>query len=129
MKTHETFPVHDGERPQAVRRLGVRDVKSEAAETLPHMTDRLDRPQGHFMGAATYAPLLAQWGVRVRRVPSPFWSLDGTAAVVACPCGASPVVEALAPLHECTCGRFFFFDGSNTWAYNTPLPVESVEEE
>lgn len=129
MNTHDTFPGHDQVGEPGIVKLRVSDLPTATTNTLPHQTDRVERPEGHFMGSSTYAALIAQWGVGVRRVPSPFWMLDGTAAVVSCPCGESPVVEALGPFAECPCARFFFFDGSDVWAYNTPPSTEAATME
>lgn len=113
-----------------LRLVHVADVRPEYADTLRYK-DRVGREEGHWIGGLTYATCAAQWGVGCKGVPGDFWSLDITddgypCAVVACPCGESPAVEALAPIVACCgegCGRHFFFDGESVWAFNSPSPV------
>ena len=111
-------------RAEHQRLVHVSDVRPEYAETMRHK-DRLGREEGHWMGGLTYATLCAGVGVGVKEVPGDFWSLDVTddgypCAVVACPCGAAPTAEALAPMVPCDCARHFFYDGQNVWAFASP---------
>lgn len=93
---------------------------------LPDRLDRRDlRP---VLGGLSASTLMASWGVRLREVPGDYWNLDDQTAVIACPCGESPMALALAPLTECSCGRFFFFDASNVWVLGSPTPPEPENE-
>lgn len=107
--------------------LVLADVRPEYAETVRYK-DRIGREEGHWMGGLTYATYMGQIGVTPKEVPGDFWTLDITddgypCAVVACPCGAAPVVETLGPIIACAgegCGRHFFYDGENVWAFGSP---------
>lgn len=62
-----------------------------------------------------------------RQIPDEFWVEDAddaghTLAVVACPCGESPGVLALAS-DECPCGRIYFFDSRHVYVGNSPVPA------
>lgn len=99
-----------------------------------------------------WANYWAALGVTPKLVPPEFWALDvrdtGTieindssgrdlpvivpVAVVACPCGHEPQATKLAMPVECraqrpsTCPRYFFFDGENVYAFNSPKPPASA---
>jgi hypothetical protein len=115
------------------RLVRVADVRPEYAASVPDK-DRLGRREGHWFGGLTYATLAAQIGVGCKKVPGDFWSLDITddgypCAMVACPCGSTPAVEPFGPQMPCGgCERYFFYDGENVWAYNSPTPVAEVPE-
>lgn len=78
-----------------------------------------------------WANFIAELGVPLREIPAEFWALDADeagepVAMVACPCGHAPSVpKHVAPV-ECqarrpsTCPRYFFFDGGNVYAFNSP---------
>lgn len=57
-------------------------------------------------------------------VPSEFWIEDRDAAVIACPCGAEPVI-ASGGMGECSCGRWFIFSGRYVNVYRPDKPVAS----
>lgn len=76
---------------------------------------------------------LAELGIPLRPVPPEFWTLDADeagepVAVIACPCGHDPHTPKLHSPVECqarrpsTCPRYFFFDGENVYAFNSPKP-------
>jgi hypothetical protein len=113
-------------------KLRVADLDESAAATMS-LNDRLGRRQGKRLGALGFAVFAAKVGVRLRCVPGDYWSLDGTAAIIACPCGATPVVEALAGMVDCACGRYFIFDSVDVWALGSPpeggADAEPVAEE
>lgn len=123
------------DRVVAQRLVRMGDVRPEILESLPGF-DLLGRTQPRGMGGLTYANLCAEVGVGFKQVPGDFWTLTTTAdgfplAEVACQCGETPSPEPLAPMVECACHRWFFFDGENVWAFNsTPNgPVVSDDNE
>lgn len=121
-------------RAEDRRLVRLADVRPKYADSLP-MGDKLGRKQPHTMGGLTYATYLAQVGIVPRKVPGDFWSLTITddgypAAEVACPCGGTPLAEALAPITGCeSCERAFFFDGDNVWAFNSPTRAVEPDPE
>lgn len=99
--------------------------------------DRVGRPQ-HDPKRLMHGMEGALWTaerVPPRLVPDAYWQLDIDAdgdpvAVVSCPCGYMPIAPALEALVEClgdACGRYFFFNGKNVWAYNSPTPTAPEE--
>jgi hypothetical protein len=110
--------------------ITVHELTEEGLKTLDLPPDRLGRKDPRIlMSGLPGVAMMASWGVRVRKVPAAFWSLDGNAAVVSCPCGGSPQPVALEPVVDCECGRFFFFDGQDVWAFATPSTESDPEEE
>jgi hypothetical protein len=108
--------------------------------------DRIGRPQtymkrmGHGIGFALW---MAEH-VPPKLVPPQFWILNTDSegdqvADVSCPCKHMPTVPILGaitpchpePVEGCDCERYFFFDGQNVWAFNSPTPTakESPAEE
>lgn len=103
------------------RLVRMADLRPAIGDTLPEF-DRLGRQQPRRFGALTYANLCAEVGIGRKEVPGDFWTLtltddDFPSAEVACQCGETPNVEAMAPFVECGCGRWFFFDGEDVWAF------------
>lgn len=128
-------PAPPEEGPNATRRIGlvrVGDLRPSVAATLPGMYDRLGRPEGHWLGGLQWASCVTTFGVKTRLVADSAWALGVTeegypAAEVACPCGATPRVEALAPMADCGgdgCTRTFFFDGTSVRTFYRALPDE-----
>lgn len=109
--------------------LRVHELTEQGLMAIPGI-DRLGRRDLRrvMTGVAGFSHM-ASWGVRVRRVPGPYWGLDGVRAIVACPCGETPAVVALEPAVGCVCGRHFFFDGSDVWAMATPSSGEPAVSE
>lgn len=131
-------PVPPESDPNSMRHIGVvrvGDLRPSVAATLPGLYDRLGRAEGHWLGGLQWSTWVAATGVPSRRVASSAWALGVTedgfpAAEVACPCSATPRVEALAPMAPCDgegCPRHFFFDGAEVMAFYEALP-EQVRE-
>lgn len=122
------------DKAEARRLVTVADIRPSYAATLPSGPDRIGRVDGHFLGAMTYANVIASWGVGFKQVPGDYWSLTVTddgfpCAEVCCQCGESPAVEVYAPFVDCACERVFYFDGADVWAFNpkTKAPTEQAE--
>jgi hypothetical protein len=84
-----------------------------------------------------WANFCAERGIKPKVVPSEFWALDADGrgdplAIISCPCGNQPLVKALAAPIECRaeddCERYFFFDGENVFAFNSPKPESIVAD-
>lgn len=96
----------------------------------PEVEDSLRGGALHKLGGYVTALLLTRAGVKPRIVPRDHWAPASALArtpdqscaqaVVACPCGAVTTVElAMAPT-PCECERWFFYDGSDVWVFNSP---------
>lgn len=64
-------------------------------------------------------------GLRHRIVPRDHWEYGegltvGAVAELRCQCGALQVVRLGVSPQSCTCGRWFFFDGTDVWALLSP---------
>lgn len=106
-------------------------------ELLEHERDQADyRRIGHRSeprvlslldyNRATQGLLLAQFD---REVPAEFWSLDSTAAIVACPCGEDAHAQAGIP-HACdgeACGRAYLFTGRVVRVAFSPVGQASAD--
>lgn len=86
--------------------------------------DLLDRPIPHRLTGFAFLGVFLRAGLRYKLVPQEFWAetAEGglTVAEVACPCGHSPQARVAAYPTPCECERWFFFDGTDVWALNTP---------
>lgn len=93
----------------------------------PDTEQALRRDGLHVLGPFALARLLMRAGVRHRIVPREFWTeskVEYGPAVVACPCGESAIVELASVPTRCEgCERFFFYDGTEVWAFNSPDPA------
>lgn len=73
---------------------------------------------------ATFARGIPGYAELFSPIPDEFWTQDVatdgyTTAVVACPCGQEPAVEAGLTL-ACSCGRIYFFSGRGVLVANSP---------
>lgn len=85
------------------------------AESYDRYVDRVGRAHLHKISVMRFLQHLPPEAMTA--IPSPFWSTDVndegfTEAVISCPCHETPRVE-LGRLSECTCGRIFYFIGSD----------------
>jgi len=107
--------------------------------------DLLGRKQPRRLGLSALAPILMTAGMRPQRIPDEYWSLDVNAegfsvAIVACPCGMTPSIEAGAPVVPChiyegdlrswdpeadplECNRAYSFTGMAVFVWNAQRPV------
>lgn len=90
-------------------------IRSDYLEALDDAHDRQGRKIPHRLA---FTRLMARWTVRDwRPIPGEYWTVDlngdgYSEAHIACPCGQTPRVEALAPAVECDgegCNRFYYF--------------------
>jgi hypothetical protein len=83
-----------------------------------------DRPhQFSFLSFARALPgFLDQF---VTEIPGEFWNEDDGQAVVACPCGGTPIVPFNA-IRACECERFFAFTGRTVRVANSPKGREET---
>lgn len=119
-------------RQQAVGFLNatVAELRPVYSEGLPEREGQIFRKNPSRL-TIPLAIMAAKWGVRLDLVPGEFWQSEPTAegypaVVVSCPCGESPLVEALAPLRICPCERAFLFDGKELWVFNSPKGREAT---
>jgi hypothetical protein len=94
-------------------------------DTLTRSTDRIGRQNPRLVfNFATLARSIPGYLEQFSRIPDEFWQEDVTFervsfAVIACPCGVEPRVEAGRTL-QCTCERVFFFSGQAVMVANSP---------
>lgn len=67
-----------------------------------------------------------------RTIPAEFWSLDGSTATIACPCGEEPRSEDGCPI-VCACERAYLYDGQDVRVAfgpnHEPAPEDTDEPE
>lgn len=86
--------------------------------------DFLGRKNLHSFGLATWIKaLVLPLGIPFNVIPGEFWSLDTdaegfTTAVVACPCGESPSVNA-GTWVTCACERAYAYTGTEVYVINS----------
>lgn len=91
--------------------------REAAARELAERRERRERQRvGHrgdlkrlsFLTMARAVPeLAAQFS---RKIPPEFWTLDGTTAIVSCPCKSTPAAAEGIPT-SCACERSYLYDG------------------
>ena len=93
--------------------------------------DLLDRKQPRRLGLPALRSILAT--IPVVRIPDGFWTLDVneegySIAVVACPCGHTPQVEAGLVVVACeNCERGYTFTGTEVFVLN-PQPRQLAQD-
>lgn len=97
--------------------------RPELHEAIRPYKDRMERQHLHrFSPFACLQPLMAV-GATLDKIPAEYWSLsvdeeDFSVAVVSCPCGESPEVNA-GGLVMCACERGFFFTSEEVFVVNS----------
>lgn len=99
------------------------NIRPKNFEAIRPYVDKLDRQHLHSLNPLKLLRYTAGVHMPVDMVPPDFWTLDTddegfTVAVVACPCGETPRVEALG-LVTCECERGFFFTGEEITVINS----------
>lgn len=104
-------------------------IRREVAESYDRYVDRVGRVHLHKISPMRFLWHLPPEAMTV--IPGEFWSTDVNAegyteAVIACPCHETPRVEA-GRLAECTCGRIFYFIGSDVMVGYVADPPRNQE--
>lgn len=105
--------------------------RDDVYATLTRRRDLLDRQDPRLVfNFATLARTIPGYLDQFTAIPNEFWAANVTTtgistAIVACPCGQEPVIEA-GLTEQCACGRIFFFSGRGVMVANSPKGSEPV---
>lgn len=105
--------------------------RQDRFESIRPHHDRVNRRHPHRFSPLVLVRQAIQLGIPFDVIPAEYWLLttdrEGySVAVIACPCGDTPVVDA-GGIEQCPCERAYFFTGDDVSVLNSPKARPEVD--